>query len=129
MGEGHPVGCVLNDESKLRLQKLQWWMKERHAEENAAGRFGFLKIEEERMESLVAWSKQKPAIEALVQARADFYRFFTAHDLRRATNFEKTFPEMRDFWKLCQTEALRVILNHADSADSVVPAPEIDAGI
>jgi organic radical activating enzyme len=34
--------------------------------------------------------------------RADFYRFFSEHDRRRGTNFEKTFPEMTEFWNECR---------------------------
>ena len=36
------------------------------------------------------------------QNKADFYRFFTEHDLRRTTDFLKTFPEMKDFWNECK---------------------------
>lgn len=32
----------------------------------------------------------------------NFYKFFTEHDRRRGTNFEKTFPEMLEFWKDCK---------------------------
>lgn len=32
----------------------------------------------------------------------DFYAFFSEHDKRRNTNFLKTFPEFRQFWKDCQ---------------------------
>ena len=37
--------------------------------------------------------------------RADFYRFFHEHDLRRKTNFEETFPEMQEFWNQCRYHA------------------------
>jgi hypothetical protein len=39
--------------------------------------------------------------------QADFYRFFSEHDRRRSTNFLKTFPEMTEFWSLCEYNANR----------------------
>ena len=38
----------------------------------------------------------------LQRDRADFFRFFSEHDRRRGTDFLATFPEMEDFWTLCQ---------------------------
>lgn len=40
--------------------------------------------------------------EKLIRDRADFYKFFTEHDIRRNTNFLATFPEMHDFWFICE---------------------------
>lgn len=34
--------------------------------------------------------------------RADFYRFFSEHDRRRGTDFERTFPQMQEFWDTCR---------------------------
>ena len=34
--------------------------------------------------------------------RKDFYNFFSEHDRRRGTNFEKTFPELADFYNKCK---------------------------
>jgi hypothetical protein len=34
--------------------------------------------------------------------RKDFYNFFSEHDKRRGTNFEKTFPELADFYNKCK---------------------------
>ena len=41
-------------------------------------------------------------IAKLIRNRADFYKFFTEHDLRRNTNFLFTFPEMHSFWQQCE---------------------------
>jgi hypothetical protein len=58
----------------------------------------------ERLERLLTWMEEgdKLSPEKLKRDRSDFYRFFTAHDERRGTNFLETFPEMEDFWKLCE---------------------------
>jgi len=34
--------------------------------------------------------------------KKNFYAFFSEHDRRRSTNFEKTFPEMQEFWQHCK---------------------------
>ena len=37
-----------------------------------------------------------------LEARKNFYRWFTEHDKRRDTNLVKTFPEMESFYLLCK---------------------------
>ena len=45
--------------------------------------------------------------EEVLKARANFYKFFTQHDQRRDTDFLSVFPEMEDWWQICQeAEAL-----------------------
>jgi hypothetical protein len=34
--------------------------------------------------------------------KKNFYSFFLEHDRRRGTNFEKSFPEMQEFWQHCK---------------------------
>ena len=34
--------------------------------------------------------------------KKNFYAFFAEHDRRRGTSFEKTFPEMQEFWQECK---------------------------
>tara|TARA_B100000963_G_scaffold268704_1_gene236863 strand:- start:7864 stop:9396 length:1533 start_codon:yes stop_codon:yes gene_type:complete len=38
----------------------------------------------------------------MYKARANFYKFFTQHDRRRDTDFLRTFPEMQDWWEICE---------------------------
>lgn len=58
----------------------------------------------QRLERLLTWMEQADTLpnETIERGRSDFYRFFTEHDLRRDTDFLKTFPEMEDFWTLCK---------------------------
>ncbi len=60
-----------------------------------------------KLERVLAWMEQGDNLskEKLTKDRADFYRFFSEHDRRRNTNFLETFPEMVDFWKLCEEAA------------------------
>ena len=63
-----------------------------------------------KLERVLAWMEggAKLSPEKLKRDRADFYKFFTEHDLRRGTNFLETFPEMADFWELCKQQATHV---------------------
>ena len=38
----------------------------------------------------------------MYKARANFFKFFTQHDKRRDTDFLKTFPQMEDWWEICE---------------------------
>jgi hypothetical protein len=40
--------------------------------------------------------------DANAQQKRNFYAFFNEHDRRRGTSFERTFPEMIDFWQECK---------------------------
>lgn len=64
-----------------------------------------------KLERVLAWMKLGVPQEKLDRDRADFYRFFTEHDKRRGTNFIRTFPEMEDFWELCE-DASRKFRGH-----------------
>ena len=37
-----------------------------------------------------------------LQLRKDFAAFITEYDIRRGTDFNKTFPELTEFYQLCQ---------------------------
>jgi hypothetical protein len=66
---------------------------------------GFKDYEVLKMRRDLQWMQEgTPDIE---RKQADFYRFFSEHDRRRSTNFLKTFPEMTEFWSLCEYNANR----------------------
>ena len=64
---------------------------------------GFKDYEVQRLERDIAWMRS--TINVSTQDLGDFYRFFSEHDRRRGTNFEKTFPEMITRWKQCSLHA------------------------
>jgi len=64
---------------------------------------GFKDYEVQRLERDIAWMRSP--INASTQDLADFYRFFSEHDRRRGTDFEKTFPEMLTWWRQCSLYA------------------------
>jgi len=65
---------------------------------------GFKDYEVQRLERDIAWMRSVSNTNS-TRILADFYRFFTEHDRRRGTNFEKTFPEMLTWWKQCSLHA------------------------
>ena len=65
---------------------------------------GFKDYEVQRLERDIAWMRSV-SNSSSPQHLADFYKFFTEHDRRRGTDFEKTFPEMISWWKQCQYHA------------------------
>jgi organic radical activating enzyme len=65
---------------------------------------GFKDYEVQRLERDIAWMRSASNTSSPPHL-ADFYRFFTEHDLRRGTDFEKTFPEMLTWWKQCSLHA------------------------
>jgi len=66
---------------------------------------GFKDYEVLKMKRDLAWMKEINSISDVDTCRANFYRFFSEHDRRRGTNFEQTFPEMREFWDECRYTA------------------------
>ena len=38
----------------------------------------------------------------IIEGQRDFYNWFSQYDQRRGLNFLETFPEMKNFWKLCE---------------------------
>jgi len=65
---------------------------------------GFKDYEVQRLERDIAWMRSA-ANTSSPQHLADFYRFFSEHDRRRGTDFEKTFPEMITWWRQCGLHA------------------------
>jgi hypothetical protein len=65
---------------------------------------GFSDFEIEKVKRNKIWMSlgKNLDIRDLNQRRKDFFRFFSEHDRRRETAFENTFPEMKDFWRLCK---------------------------
>lgn len=63
---------------------------------------GYTDSEVGKLRRIYDWqiAEQDPVI--LNKNRANFYRFFNAHDKRRNTNFLKTFPEFEEFWYQCK---------------------------
>lgn len=82
-----------------KLQMIVNWMRE-HSEKPDMPFQGFKDYEIQRLQRVVDWMREHNREDK--GAQADFYRFFKEHDRRRKTDFEKTFPEMAEWWAECK---------------------------
>jgi len=64
---------------------------------------GFKDYEVQRLERDISWMRS--TVNVSTRDLGDFYKFFTEHDRRRGTDFEKTFPEMISWWRQCSLHA------------------------
>ena len=64
---------------------------------------GFTDIEISKIRRIVDWMRSPVDEKILLGQRQNFYRYITAHDERRGTNFKETFPELADFYDFCGT--------------------------
>ena len=89
-----------------RLSDVADWMAA-NAETPEQPFQGFKDYEVQRMRRNVDWMRQGCNLNAdyVKLQRADFYRFFNEHDERRETEFNATFPEMKEFWIECRYHA------------------------
>jgi hypothetical protein len=88
------------------LERVADWM-ELNLETTDRPFQGFKDYEVQRMRRDIDWMKEGRNLDPdyVKLQRADFYRFFTAHDNRRKTDFLATFPEMKEFWNECRYHA------------------------
>ena len=88
------------------LERVADWM-ELNLETPADPFHGFKDYEVQRLRRDIAWMREGQNLDPayIKQQRADFYRFFNEHDRRRETDFLKTFPEMKEFWRECEYHA------------------------
>lgn len=62
----------------------------------------FTEIEYEKFRRVVKYMETTVyPNDKLKEGRKDFYNWFTEHDVRRNTDFAKTFPEMLEFYNMC----------------------------
>ena len=78
------------------------FMEQHRANEDYVDYKGFKDFEIAKAKRNLELMKKDITMDKLQRDRADFYKFFTEHDNRRSTNFLGTFPEMADFWFLCE---------------------------
>ena len=64
---------------------------------------GFSDFEVSKVQRLIDWIRADSNFNKSL-AMKNFYLFFSEHDNRRGTSFEKVFPELIDFWNNCKNE-------------------------
>jgi organic radical activating enzyme len=97
---------ILTDEFKnifdASLDFMQNNLRESDVEQPQAG---FSTLEVNRLRRLIEYFRSGPSPQDSLDihtARADFYLFVNEHDLRRGTNFNKTFPALNNFYLECK---------------------------
>jgi organic radical activating enzyme len=95
------------DMNLLPKQEFMPYMKdslkfmEDNVDDNASDKF--TSVEYEKFKRVVDYMENTTHTrEKLIEGRRDFYNWFNALDKRRDTSFVSTFPEMEDFYKLCE---------------------------
>jgi hypothetical protein len=63
--------------------------------------YGFTDIEINKIKRIKDWFESDTNEQELIKNRKDFYIFATQHDIRRGTDFCKTFPELEEFYHKC----------------------------
>lgn len=66
-------------------------------------RFKFSELEYEKFLRVVKYMETTNySDDKLTEGRKDFYNWFNEYDQRRGTNFEETFPQLRNFLEMCK---------------------------
>lgn len=102
-GPAHQAVRVLTPEYAGIIRELIAYMEEREAQWEPDPLFR--KIEIIKLKRIHDWMVAPQKESDVNSARRDFYLFFSEHDRRRGTSFLSAFPEMAEFWKLCESLA------------------------
>lgn len=84
-----------------RLESAKNFMLE-NKEEKTQQFKGFSDFEVSKVQRLIDWIKADSDFNVEL-ARKNFFLFFKEHDKKRGTDFEKIFPELKEFRKQCET--------------------------
>jgi len=93
---------VLPSQYQDYMKEAIQFMEQNIANEDYVDYKGFKDFEIAKAKRNLDIMKKELPQEKLIRDRADFSKFFTEHDRRRNTNFLATFPEMHDFWAMCE---------------------------
>jgi organic radical activating enzyme len=64
---------------------------------------GYSDVEVQKVKRIYDWMNAPQDAETQMKNRYNFYQYFSNHDIRRGTNFLKTFPELEEFYNFCKT--------------------------
>ena len=67
---------------------------------------GYSDIEAQKISRIYDWMVSPQNEEEQMKHRYSFYQYFSNHDLRRGTDFCKTFPELEEFYNFCKSITL-----------------------
>jgi organic radical activating enzyme len=104
----HQNISILTPDLKLKFDSVLSYMVSKQ-EGNGINDYyhGFFEFEINKLKRLIEFMKTGPHPGDninLLTSRKDFYIFVNEHDKRRGTNFLKTFPELTDFYRICEMQ-------------------------
>lgn len=102
------LGIVPEEYTKELVQSLEYMKNNEGVGEKYWE--GFYKSEIIKLERLVEFVKTGTKEYNHRNARIDFYDFVNEYDKRRGTNFLKTFPNLENFYLLCEKEKTNKII-------------------
>lgn len=91
---------------EMFIPKMEQHLKFIHDNMDDNNKATFTFMEYQNFRRIVEYMKTTPYSEERIQeGRKDFWNFFREQDRRRGTDFVATFPEMRDFFGICEVAA------------------------
>ena len=64
---------------------------------------GYSDVEVQKVKRIYDWMNAPQDATQQMKNRYSFYQYFSNHDIRRGTDFCKTFPELEEFYNFCKT--------------------------
>ena len=64
---------------------------------------GYSDVEVQKVKRIYDWMLAPQDAQQQMKNRYSFYQYFSNHDMRRGTDFCKTFPELEEFYNFCKT--------------------------
>ncbi len=64
---------------------------------------GYSDVEVQKVKRIYDWMNAPQDSTQQMKNRYNFYQYFSNHDIRRGTNFVKTFPELEEFYNFCKS--------------------------
>lgn len=95
---------LLPVEYLAHMEKLVNFVADNRAEKKG-NYWGFYSFEETKIRRCKEWMEKSMDEDRLKMERKKFFEYYREYDKRRGTNFLKVFPEMKEFWELCEKEA------------------------
>ena len=68
-----------------------------------ARQIGYGDVEVQKIKRIYDWMISPQDTTQQMKNRYNFYQYFSNHDIRRGTDFVKTFPELEEFYNFCKT--------------------------
>ena len=105
---GHQCAAILPNEYASFMHGVLKYMVDNQERTGEIPPYeGFFDFEISKMERFIEFISQPPHEAEGVHVptmRKDFYLFVNEHDRRRGTNFLETFPDLEDFYRMCEEE-------------------------